>query len=140
MTVTAAPEDAIPRSQPHEPDFLGHPRGLWYLAFTEAWERFSYYGMQALLVLYMVNYLLVPARMEDVLALAPLRALYGGLEGQALASAIFGTYSASVYLTPILGGLLADRVLGKRRTVLNAGNTSQKQATHTHIYSRLSRS
>jgi proton-dependent oligopeptide transporter, POT family len=118
LTVTAAAEDALPRSEPHAPDILGHPRGLWYLAFTEAWERFSYYGMQALLVLYMVNYLLVPERMEDVIALQQLRALYGGLEGQALASAIFGTYTASVYLTPILGGLIADRWLGKRRTVL----------------------
>jgi POT family proton-dependent oligopeptide transporter len=118
LTVSAAPDDAIPAAEPHAPDFLGHPRGLWYLAFTEAWERFSYYGMQALLVLYMVNYLLVPERMEGVLALDSLRSLYGGLEGQALASAIFGTYTASVYLTPILGGLLADRLLGKRRTVL----------------------
>jgi len=118
LTVTAAPDDALPRSEPHAPDILGHPRGLWYLAFTEAWERFSYYGMQALLVLYMVNYLLVPERMAGVVALDRLSALYGGLEGQALASAIFGTYTASVYLTPILGGLLADRLLGKRRTVL----------------------
>src|SRR5690606_22536222 len=47
-----------------------------------------------------------------------LRALYGGIDGQAFASAIFGTYAASVYLTPIIGGWLADRVLGKRRTVL----------------------
>ncbi len=118
MTITAAAEDAIPRTEPHAPDVFGHPRGLWYLAFTEAWERFSYYGMQALLVLYMVNYLLIPGRIEQVVALEPLRTIYGGLEGQALASAIFGTYSASVYLTPILGGFLADRLLGKRRTVL----------------------
>jgi proton-dependent oligopeptide transporter, POT family len=117
LTVTAAAEDALP-AEAHAPDILGHPRGLWYLAFTEAWERFSYYGMQALLVLYMVNYLLVPERMADVAGLGQLQALYGGLEGQALASAIFGTYTASVYLTPILGGLLADRWLGKRRTVL----------------------
>ncbi|MEP6976190.1 MAG: oligopeptide:H+ symporter, partial [Spartobacteria bacterium] len=102
------------------PDFLGHPRGLWYLAFTEAWERFSYYGMQALLVLYMVKYLLLPGRIEHVVAFEGFRRLplYGGLEGQALASAIFGTYSASVYLTPIFGGFLADRILGRRRTVL----------------------
>lgn len=98
--------------------FLGHPKGLAYLAFTEAWERFSFYGMQALLVLYMVNYLLVGGREEGVLLFDRFSALYGGIEGQALASAIFGTYAASVYLTPILGGLLADRVLGKRRTVL----------------------
>jgi POT family proton-dependent oligopeptide transporter len=102
----------------HDRRFLGHPVGLGYLAFTEAWERFSYYGMQTLLVLYMTKYLLLPGNVENVALFKPFSALYGGLEGQALASAIFGTYAASVYLTPILGGLLADRVLGKRRTVL----------------------
>jgi len=98
--------------------FLGHPRGLAYLAFTEAWERFSYYGMQTLLVLYMVKFLLLPGNVEQVAGIEQLRALYGGLQGQAFASAIFGTYAACVYLTPILGGWLADRVLGKRRAVL----------------------
>lgn len=98
--------------------FLGHPIGLGYLAFTEAWERFSFYGMQALLVLYMTKELLLPGHVENVALFKPFSALFGGIEGQALASAIFGTYAASVYLTPILGGFLADRVLGKRRTVL----------------------
>lgn len=98
--------------------FLGHPRGLGYLAFTEAWERFSYYGMQALLVLYLVNYLLLPENVDNVAFFDSFRQLYGGIDGQPLASAIVGTYFALVYLTPILGGLLADRVLGKRRTVL----------------------
>src|SRR5690606_12137819 len=98
--------------------FLGHPKGLGYLAFTEAWERFCYYGMQPLLVLYMVNLLLKPGEVEQVAGIEQLRALYGGIDGQAFASAIFGTYAASVYLTPILGGWIADRVLGKRRTVL----------------------
>lgn len=104
----------------HDRAFLGHPRGLGYLAFTEAWERFSYYGMQTLLVLYMVNYLLLPGSVERIWAFEEFRRLpmYSGLDGQPLASAIFGTYAASVYLTPILGGFLADRVLGKRRTVL----------------------
>ena len=102
----------------HDKAFLGHPRGLGYLAFTEAWERFSFYGMQTLLVLYMVNYLLLPGNREDVALFQEFSALYGGIDGQALASAIFGTYAASVYLTPIVGGYLADRVLGKRRTVL----------------------
>lgn len=112
--------EATPQLDFHWEDksFLGHPKGLGYLAFTEAWERFSFYGMQALLVLYMVNSLLLPGNVEQVAGIEQLRALYGGLEGQAFASAIFGTYAASVYLTPILGGLLADRVLGKRRTVL----------------------
>lgn len=98
--------------------FLGHPKGLGYLAFTEAWERFSFYGMQALLVLYMVKHLLLPGEVEGVGGIEQLRALYGGIDGQKFASAIFGTYAASVYLTPILGGWIADRLLGKRRTVL----------------------
>src|SRR5690606_29648429 len=55
---------------------------------------------------------------EEVAGIEQLRALYGGIDGQPFASAIFGTYAASVYLTPILGGWLADRFLGKRRTVL----------------------
>lgn len=119
MTAAAEPDDAAPLAgEIPEPSFLGHPRGLWYLAFTEAWERFSYYGMQALLVLYMVKYLLLPGHIERVAGFESFRHLYRGLEGQALASAIFGTYTASVYLTPIFGGFLADRMLGRRRTVL----------------------
>ncbi len=119
MTATAEPDDAAPLAgEEHTPDFFGHPRGLWYLAFTEAWERFSYYGMQSLLVLYMVKYLLLPGHIEHITAFDNFRRLYGGLDGQALASAIFGTYTASVYLTPIFGGFLADRLLGRRRTVL----------------------
>src|SRR6187551_739421 len=121
MTATAEPDDAAPLSgEEHKPGFLGHPRGLWFLAFTEAWERFSYYGMQSLLVLYMVKYLFLPGRIERVMIFDAFRQLplYSGLDGQPLASAIFGTYTASVYLTPIFGGFLADRVLGRRRTVL----------------------
>jgi len=102
--------------------FLGHPKGLGYLAFTEAWERFSYYGMQTLLVLYMVKELLLPGHIEHVWFFETIKRLYG-LQGQPLASAIFGTYTALVYLTPILGGFLADRVLGKRRTVLAGAAT-----------------
>ena len=98
--------------------FLGHPKGLGYLAFCEAFERFSYYGMQALLVLYLVNHLLKPENIGGVAGFETLRGFYGGIDGQPLASAIVGTYFACVYLTPILGGFLADRVLGKRRTVL----------------------
>ncbi|MFC3713428.1 peptide MFS transporter [Sphingoaurantiacus capsulatus] len=98
--------------------FLGHPKGLAYLAFTEAWERFSYYGMQALLVLYLVNHLLLPENAANVALLEPLRSLYGGLDGQPFASAIVGTYFALVYFTPIVGGFIADRYIGKRRAVL----------------------
>ncbi|HLH91635.1 MAG TPA: peptide MFS transporter [Xanthobacteraceae bacterium] len=102
-------------------DFLGHPRALAFLFTTEMWERFSYYGMRSLLVLYMVDYLLKPGRIEGVIGLAALRHLlefpFGPLDVQPLASMIYGGYTGLVYLTPIFGGLLADRVLGHRRTV-----------------------
>lgn len=111
-------EEAKAALPPDDRAFLGHPRGLGYLAFTEAWERFSFYGMQTLLVLFMTKELLLPGHVENIALFGPFSKLYGGLEGQALASAIFGTYAAAVYLTPILGGFVADRLLGKRRTVL----------------------
>ncbi|MFL6736284.1 MAG: peptide MFS transporter [Sphingomonas sp.] len=102
--------------------FLGHPKGLGYLGFTEACERFSYYSMQTLLVLYMVNYLLVPGRMEHVLGLNWLQMhVYHGISGQPLASAIFGTYAALVYGTPIIGGIIADKWLGRNRTLILGG-------------------
>ena len=101
--------------------FLGHPSGLGYLAFTEAWERFSYYGMQALLVIYMVDQLLRPGHVEHVLGFEGLRtalqSVYGPLTIQALSSQIFGLYTALVYVTPILGGLAGDRWLGRRTAV-----------------------
>jgi POT family proton-dependent oligopeptide transporter len=97
--------------------FLGHPKGLGYLAFTEAWERFSYYAMQTLLVLYMAKELLLPGHIENVVGIETVRNLFGGIDGQPLASAIFGTYAALVYLTPIFGGLIADRWLGRTAAV-----------------------
>jgi POT family proton-dependent oligopeptide transporter len=102
--------------------FLGHPRGLAYIAFTEAWERFSYYGMQTLLVLYMVRWLLLPGHVERIGGFtwfrAALERAYGGpLSNVALASAIFGLYTGLVYLTPIGGGFVADRWLGRTRTI-----------------------
>jgi POT family proton-dependent oligopeptide transporter len=122
LKATANPAIASGTSEHLDRAFLGHPKGLGYLAFTEAWERFSYYGMQTLLVLYMVKELLLPGHIEHVWFFEPIKSLYG-LQGQPLASAIFGTYTALVYLTPILGGFLADRVLGKRRTVLAGAAT-----------------
>jgi proton-dependent oligopeptide transporter, POT family len=102
--------------------FLGHPRGLFYLAFTEAWERFSYYGMTSLVVLYMVNQLLLPGHVEHIVGLAPLRAamesLSGPLSPQALASQLFGLYAGFVYFTPLLGGIIADRWIGQRNAVV----------------------
>ena len=103
-------------------DLFGHPRGLTYLFATEMWEHFSFYGMRALLVLYMVKYLLQPAHSGVVLGYAPLKAglegVFGPLGVQPLASQIYGLYTGLVYLTPVFGGLLADRVLGQRRTVI----------------------
>jgi proton-dependent oligopeptide transporter, POT family len=103
-------------------DLFGHPRGLSYLFATEMWERFSYYGMRALLVLYMVKYLFEPARAETIIGFATLRSvlefMFGPLGVQPLASHVYGFYTGLVYLTPIFGGLIADRVLGQRRTVV----------------------
>ena len=110
----ALPADAIGAER--------HPRGLAYLAFTEAWERFSFYGMQALLVLYMVDHLLLPGTAQNVWGLERLRAgleaVFGPLSTQAFASQIFGLYTGFVYFTPVFGGMLGDRVLGPRRTVV----------------------
>jgi proton-dependent oligopeptide transporter, POT family len=103
-------------------DLLGHPKGLWYLGFTEACERFSYYSMQTLLVLYMVNYLLLPGKIGEVLGLNWLRSWhYPGLEGQPLSSAIFGDYTSLVYLTPILGGIIADKLTGRNVALIAGG-------------------
>jgi len=103
-------------------DLFGHPRGLTFLFTTEMWERFSYYGMRALLVLYMTKYLLTPERTGSVIGLDTLRnlleSMFGPLGAQPLASHIYGLYTALVYLTPLIGGLIADRVLGQRRTVI----------------------
>jgi cytochrome c oxidase assembly factor CtaG len=103
-------------------DFLGHPRGLAFLFTTEMWERFSYYGMRALLVLYMVKYLLLPGNAETVIGLATLKSalesVFGPLGTQPFSSHIYGLYTGLVYLTPFFGGLIADRLLGQHRTIL----------------------
>ncbi len=76
--------------------FLGHPKGLFVLFFTEMWERFSYYGMRALLILYLTKHF-----------------LFGDKEG----ALIFGSYASLVYAMPVLGGLIADRYLGFRKAI-----------------------
>ena len=81
--------------------WFGQPRGLTILFLTEMWEIFSYYGMRALLVYYMTKQLLI---------------------GQEKSSLIYGTYPALAYFTPIFGGLIADRWLGKRRAVIIGGS------------------
>lgn len=112
-----SPAPALP-----ERTLLGHPLGLAYIVFAEAWERFSFYGMQALLVLYMATYLLHPGAVEQVLGFAAFRAaieaIFGELSVQALASQIFGIYIGLIYFMPVLGGYLGDRVLGRTRSVL----------------------
>ena len=80
--------------------FFGHPRGLGLLFLAEMWERFSYYGMRALLILYLVNYL---------------------HWGVAHAAKVYGTYTSLVYLTPLIGGYVADRLIGTRRSLLLGG-------------------
>lgn len=119
----ATPNLDFPEEATHnDRAFLGHPKGLGYLGLVEACERFSYYSMQTLLTLYMVKYLLVPGRQETVLGLEWLSThVFPGLQGQPLASQIFGAYTALVYLTPILGGILADLVLGRRAALIAGG-------------------
>src|SRR6266550_3106120 len=93
---------------PASTDIVGHPRGLAFLFATEMWERFSYYGMRALLVLYMVKYLLLPNQAGQVIGLATFKSvfewMYGPLEVQPFSSLIYGFYTALVYSTPLMGG------------------------------------
>ncbi len=109
---------------PHKeaPRLFGHPRGLTILFSTEMWERFSYYGMRALLVLYMVDYLLRPERLDIAFGLRDLKSFlekfFGPLDVQPFASQIYGLYTSLVYLTPILGGFIADRWLGRTKTIV----------------------
>lgn len=107
-------------------EFFGHPSGLFVLFFTEMWERFSYYGMRALLVLYMTKYLLFePERAKTVLGYAALEgvlmSVFGELNIQQMSSQIYGLYTGFVYFTPFFGGILADKVLGQYRTVYLGG-------------------
>lgn len=107
--------------RPADTAFFGHPRGLAYLAFTETWERFSYYGMTSLVTLYMVQQLFLPGHVEAVAGLATLRRLFewdGPITDTAFAALIYGWYGGLVYLTPILGGWIADRWLGTKATVV----------------------
>ncbi|HET9458520.1 MAG TPA: peptide MFS transporter [Sphingomicrobium sp.] len=83
-----------------EPEALGHPKGLYMLFFAEMWERFSYYGMRALLIFYLTKHWLF---------------------ADAKANLVYGAYTSLVYITPVLGGYLADRYLGQRRAVLFGG-------------------
>jgi proton-dependent oligopeptide transporter, POT family len=112
---------AIPAETAGE-TFLGQPKGVAFLAMTEAWERFSFYGMRGLLVLYMVQELLLPGRIENVAGMDGYRVwaegFFGPMSTQAFASQTFGLYAGFVYFTPVFGGLIADRWLGAKKTVM----------------------
>jgi len=102
LATTAVPPSSAPV---RDTRFFGHPRGLSTLFFTEMWERFSYYGMRALLILFMTA-----------------SVASGGLGfDTAKAGAIYGTYVSLVYITSLPGGWLADRFLGQRRATLYGG-------------------
>lgn len=113
---------AAAHAAPPAKTFLGQPRALAYLALTEAWERFSYYGMTALLVLYMSQSLLTPGHIEHIAGMAGFRAalerVFGPLTPLALASQIYGLYTGFVYFTPVFGGIIADRWTGRRNAVM----------------------
>ena len=111
--------------QEHAPplggDLWGQPRGLWVLAGTELWDRISFHGMQALLVLYMVGALLLPGHVERVAGFATFRgsleSVTGPLSVTALAAQTFGLYVGLIYFTPVIGGWIGDRVTGRRVAV-----------------------
>lgn len=118
-------KNAVAKSM-HGKEFLGHPAGLYVLFLTEMWERFSYYGMRALLVLYMVNYLLVdPSKTADIIGYTTLHgvlvSVFGEMSIQQMSSQIYGLYTGFVYLTPLFGGMIADKLLGQYKTVYLGG-------------------
>ncbi len=103
-----------------------HPKGLYVLFFTEMWERFSYYGMRALLVLYMTQYLFLEVEKgKELFGFHAFRgfleSVFGPMSHQALSSQIYGLYTGFVYFTPFFGGIIADRLIGQRRSVYVGG-------------------
>lgn len=106
-----------------EKPLFGHPKGLTFLFATEMWERFSYYGMRALLVLYLTKYLLLPGTVEGVWFYPEVKGFFEALTGrslnpQPLSSLIYGTYTGLIYATPLLGGWVADRFIGQRKAAM----------------------
>jgi POT family proton-dependent oligopeptide transporter len=106
----------------NERTFFGHPRPLFTLFLTEMWERFSYYGMKALLILYMTKYLFVNAAQgQEIWGFQTVKSIVEALTGststQSLSSMVYGLYTGFAYFTPFFGGLIADRYWGQRRSV-----------------------
>jgi proton-dependent oligopeptide transporter, POT family len=123
------PAPLTPPLRPRDPaaagqrELFGHPIGLSVLFMTEMWERFCYYGMRALLVLYVANHLARPGTAQHVLGFEGLRHAIewwrsGALDDEQLADEVYGIYTGLTYLTPVFGGVLADRLLGQRRSVV----------------------
>ncbi len=122
MNIETTPTAESPASSTEDTAFIGHPKGLAYIIFTEIWERFSFYGMQALLVLYLTSYLLLPDTIDSILgfdsARTVMEGLFGPLSTQALATQLVGLYIGFVYFMPVLGGLIGDRYIGRTRAVI----------------------
>jgi proton-dependent oligopeptide transporter, POT family len=102
--------------------FIGHPRGLAWLSAAEFFERFAYYGIVPLLTLFMTQWLFTPAHVGHVIGLDGLRAIFGWfthgtLTPMSIASPINGVFQGAVYLTPLAGGALADRFIGRTNAV-----------------------
>lgn len=120
-------EDAAHSRKEAEPDsrFFGHPKGLAFIAATEAFNAFALFGMLGLLVLYMTGQALLPGHAENIAGFPAFRTfietLLGPLSTIALASLIFGLYAGLICFTPLLGGWLADRLLGLRKTISIGG-------------------
>jgi POT family proton-dependent oligopeptide transporter len=127
MNATAAADTTPALDYQSDRAFLGHPRGLGYLAFAEGWERFSYYGMSALLALYGAQHLFQPEHIGRIWGFGPFRALLEGMFGPltplTLGGAVAGLYGGLVYLTPLLGGFIADRFIGRTRAVIFGAST-----------------
>lgn len=103
------------------PDMWGHPRGLWTLNGTELWDRISFHGMAAMLVLYMTGDLLQPGRMEHILGFAAYRhfleSVFGAVTPAAIATQTFGLYYAVLTCLPLVGGWLGDKFIARRTAV-----------------------
>jgi proton-dependent oligopeptide transporter, POT family len=100
----------------------GQPGGLIFLAATQMWERFAFLGTQALLMLFLARYLLVPEHAQNVIGLGALKAALEGTSGplsiEPFAAQVYGLYIALASLAPVIGGLMADRMLGRHRMVV----------------------